>query len=221
MKFKDFILELAETQSNQILQESIHQNILNIMEDDSIPKRNSKLNRITKTMRKLISEGEDTGFQDDGSYKTNPHGVLAPVLDSHKDSHWLEMGHARNMTRKEFSDATKTDTHPKGLDFDLLHKHLVNLHAEAHGQNPWHHLSDEQVHHVESHPMFDNVKDFMDNSGNHPGDLRLQNWGMWSHPITGKEHPVIRDWGFSNEINKKYNIARKKKAAESYLRGRY
>lgn len=153
-----------------------------------------------------------------GEYHTNPEGVTAPVFDNHEDHHWLEMGKARNMTKKDFKEATKTSSHPKGLDFDKFHAKLEKDHNDAHGGRGYSpHLSKEDEEHIESHPMYENTTNFIHTSDNHPGDLRIQNWGMWKHPITGKEHPVIRDYGFSNQIAKLYHKGRKAKA-ESAIR---
>jgi hypothetical protein len=150
--------------------------------------------------------------QHTGEYETNPNGVTVPVFDNHEDHHWLETGVARDMTKKDFKEATKLPSHPKGLDFDKFHNKLVNDHNIAHGGRGIHHLTPEEEQHIESHPMYENVTDFIHNSDNHPGDLRKQNWGMWKHPITGKEHPVIRDYGYSNTISKLYTKARRNMA---------
>lgn len=147
-----------------------------------------------------------------GEYETNPNGVTVPVFDNHEDHHWLETGIARDMTKKDFKESTKLPSHPKGLDFDKFHTKLQKDHAEAHGDRHWSSLSKEDEAEIESHPLYEHVTDFIQNSNNHPGDLRKQNWGMWKHPITGKEHPVIRDYGYSNEIAKKYAKARRNMA---------
>lgn len=148
-----------------------------------------------------------------GQYHTNhDSGVLAPVIDHHDDHHWLEMGHARNMTSKDFSNATKTPTHPKGLNFDKFHSHLNHDYHQAHGTRGFGSgLSEEEHEHISSHPLTEKVKDFMYTTGQHPGDLVKGNWGMWKHPHTGVEHAVVRDYGYSDEVGKLYNKARKNK----------
>jgi hypothetical protein len=62
------------------------------------------------------------------------------------------------------------------------------------------------------HPLLNNVIDLCHTADIHPGDFAPKgNWGIWKHPITGKEHPVIIDYGFSNEVSKAYQKARKSK----------
>ncbi len=148
-----------------------------------------------------------------GHYHTNHEsGVLAPVIDHHDDHHHLTMGHARNFTKSEFKSTTKTESHPKGLDFDKMYHHLNHDYQQAHGKSHWGGgLSDEEHEHIASHPLVQKVKDFMYTTGQHPADLVKGNWGMWKHPHTGVEHPVIRDYGYSDEVGKLYNTARRNK----------
>lgn len=149
--------------------------------------------------------------ENDGSYTSNPHGVTAPVLDDHPDhNHWLEMARAEKLTPSKFSELTKTKTHPKGLHFGKFVDTLKHAHSEAHGDT--HHGSittEAERDHIRQHPLYENTEDFMNNAGNHPGDLRLANYGVWKHPVTGKEHPVITDYGYINDINKLYTKARR------------
>lgn len=147
----------------------------------------------------------------DGHFSTNHHGVLAPVIDNHHDHHWLEMGHAENITNKKFSELTKTESHPKGLNLDKLKNHLMNDYNDAHGKRRMYHETDAEHEHMSSHPLVEHLKDFIHNTGQHPADLDKRNWGVWKHPVTGKEHPVIRDYGYSDEVGKLYQKARKNK----------
>jgi len=132
--------------------------------------------------------------------------VTAPVFDNHPDHHWLEMGKADKINKSKFKELTKTETHPKGLDFDHFTTALRNEHAEAHGQKTY---ENGEHDHLRTHPLYEATQDFMHSTDNHPGDLRLQNYGVWKHPVTGKEHPVIRDYGFSNNIAKLYTEGRR------------
>lgn len=141
------------------------------------------------------------------TYTHNPHGVTAPVFDSHEDHHWLEMGHADKLTGKKFTELTKTESHPKGLKFEHFTEALNNDHRAAHG----HATGIDDHDHLRTHPLYENMQDFIQTTGNHPGDLRLQNMGVWKHPVTGKEQPVIRDYGYSHEIDKLYTKARRNK----------
>lgn len=148
-----------------------------------------------------------------GQYHTNhDYGILSPHIDSHEDNHWLEMGHARNMSKKDFKESTKLPSHPQGLDFDKFHSHIMHDYHQAHGTRHYgRSLTDEEHEHYASHPLTEAVKDFVYNTGQHPADLVKGNWGMWKHPHTGKEQPVIRDYGYNEEVGKLYNKARSKK----------
>jgi hypothetical protein len=145
-----------------------------------------------------------------GHYVTNHNGVVAPVLDSHPDDHWLEAARADNITKGKFKSLTKTESHPKGLDFDKFTDTLQHDHAQAHGTRHYGSTTHEEREHIRQHPLYDNTEDFVNNTDNHPGDLRIQNYGIWKHPVTGQEHPVIRDHGFSNDVAKLYAKARRK-----------
>lgn len=144
-------------------------------------------------------------------FEYNPHGITAPVLDHHEDHHWLEMAHADKLTAKKFTELTKTESHPKGLKFDHFTQALKNDHEAAHG----YHSGNDEFDHVRDHPLYETAQDFMHSTGNHPGDLRMQNMGVWKHPISGKEHPVIRDFGFSNDIAKLYTTAHRNRAKQT------
>jgi hypothetical protein len=159
----------------------------------------------TRKAHSMLVEGRD------GHYTTNEDGVTAPVLGTHPDNHWLEMAKADKMTAGKFKSMTKTDSHPKGLDFNHFVGTLQHDHAEAHGKTHFSGVSSDDREKTREHPLFQNTQDFMYSTDNHPGDLRLQNYGVWKHPVTGKEHPVIRDYGYSNQIAGLYAKANRKK----------
>lgn len=143
----------------------------------------------------------------DGSYTHNPHGILAPVLDHHPDHHWIEMSHVDNMSGSKFTQLTKTPEHPKGLKHAEFKRALENDWDAAHGR----HSGEDGLDHVRSHPFYEAVQDHMYSSDMQPHDLDLRNMGSWKHPVTGKEQPVIRDYGFNKNIAKLYTQARKNK----------
>ena len=148
--------------------------------------------------------------ENDGSYTSNPHGVTAPVLNESDDhNHWLEMAKADKMSASKFSNLTKTESHPKGLKFNHFVDTLQHDHADAHGHQHHGITTEEERDHIRQHPLYDSTEDFMHSTDNHPGDLRLANYGVWKHPVTGKEHPVITDYGFSNHIAKLYAKGRR------------
>lgn len=147
---------------------------------------------------------------DDNTFSTNENGVLAPVLSNHPDHHYLEMGHVNPITETKFRELTKTDTHPKGLKFKDMFNAINKEYNDAHGQSthlPEHH-NDEYHDHLMSHPFLQNLYDMVISTGNHPGDINRRNMGVWTHPVTKKEYPVISDYGFSNDVAKAYSVRR-------------
>lgn len=160
---------------------------------------------------------------ENGGYETNHHGVLAPVFDSHEDHHWVEMGRAEKMTKATFKSATKTESHPKGLDFDDLTSELKRFHREANGQTG-HNIglkpaTEAQREKIRSHPMYQTLEDFCANTGTHPDDFHMGNWGLWKHPVTGNKHPVLTDWGFTSEVSQIYQKARQRQS-QHFIYGR-
>jgi hypothetical protein len=145
-----------------------------------------------------------------GHYETNPDGVIAPVFDHHEDHHWVESGKVNNITKGRFKHLTKTESHPKGLDFDKFTDTLQHDHAQATGSRHYGNTTHEEREHIRQHPLYDNTQDFVNNTDNHPGDLRIQNYGEYTHPVTGKSIPLIRDSGFNGFVHKLYNTARRK-----------
>lgn len=147
-----------------------------------------------------------------GEFTTNPNGVLAPVLSSHPDSHYLEMGKISPMKKTDFQKLTVTESHPKGIKFDDMYNTLNKEYHDAHGQRysvPSYH-TDEFHEHIMDHPFVRNLHEMMLNTDMHPGDIRPANMGIWRHPHTGKQHPVISDYGYSTEIANEYNNRRKR-----------
>ena len=146
-----------------------------------------------------------------GTYTTQHHGVLAPVYSSHKDNHWLEMHKITPMKKGDFKRLTVTETHPKGVSFDDMYHALNREYSDAHGQTySGKTLDDDHHEHIMSHPWVDNYHSWMLNTGNHPGDISPRNMGIFHHPVTGKEYPVVSDYGFSNSVSKRYAELRKR-----------
>lgn len=147
----------------------------------------------------------------------NEDGVLAPVVDHSNDDSWLEMGKVSPLTTSKFKQLTKTDDMPKGMNFNDFQRHLVNEHEQSRGRRPYWSVDDEER--VSNHPLTENVKNFMFDTGTDPRDLHKGNLGIWKHPITGKEHVVISDYGYDDETDKAYNDARIEH--RNSMRGRY
>jgi hypothetical protein len=151
----------------------------------------------------------------DGEFHTNDDGILAPVLDSHKDDHHITMAKTDKFSPKEFEELTKTKEYPKGLKFKEVQKILMHHHNVANG----HHDDDLDEHHksLEEHPFIYSAHQLVGNMGLHPGDFHASNMGIWEHPVTKKRYPVIRDYGYSTDISHEYHKRWKRRSQK--LRG--
>lgn len=143
-------------------------------------------------------------------YTSNSHesgGVLAPVFSTHPEYHHLEMGRVTPALAKDIVEATRTKEFPKGLKHEEIQAAMTHSHEQAHGQNRSSAAHDEQMEKIKEHPWVEHAISMMHDSGMHPGDLNKRNMGIYHHPVTGKKHLAIIDYGFSNEIAKKYHKA--------------
>jgi hypothetical protein len=145
-------------------------------------------------------------------FKTNTEsGIFPPLLDhdEHHDS-WSHVAHVDNITSKNFREATKTDTHPKGIShmefFTSLHRAWNKDNGKWWSQSP----ETEQHHdHIESHPLVQKFLDHQRNFAMPPNDYQQTgNMGIWTHPVTGKKHVVARDHGFTKLAQDAYHDAR-------------
>lgn len=168
-------------------------------EDQNQVESDHYLNNSYGVLRHTPEKGE-------GHYQTNPHGILAPVFDSHHEHHHLEMGRVEKFNAKDFREATKTKDFPKGI----IHPEFMNVmeyhHDLMNGRKPI--STEERMEKISQHPFVESALSMMADSGMHPGDLSPRNMGIWHHPVTGEKHPVIIDWGFNKEIAQKYMKAR-------------
>jgi len=151
-------------------------------------------------------------------YESSNHesgGVLAPVFGTHPEHHHLEMGRVTPAVSKDIAEATRTKEFPKGLKHEDIQEAMMHEHNMAHGMG---HGSlkngayDQEMHDrldkIKEHPWVEHAISMMHDSGMHPGDLSKRNMGIYHHPVTGKKHLAIIDYGFSSEIAKKYTKAR-------------
>lgn len=146
-------------------------------------------------------------------YKTNEHGIFPPLVDhDHEHHQWSEIGHSRDLKAGDFNRITKSPDHPKGISHSDFTSSMNRFHDSHNGR---YHKSDEKheahLDHVDSHPLVQNFQDYHGNFGHSPKDYeQKKNLGVWKHPVTGKEHIVARDHGFSNEVEKAYRDTRRK-----------
>lgn len=77
--FKLFLEDAGElgAYGHPIISEELHREIKNILDSQTIEPRN-KLNSITKTARRLLTAGEDTGFEDSKPKKGSSRAVFFP-----------------------------------------------------------------------------------------------------------------------------------------------
>jgi hypothetical protein len=153
----------------------------------------------------------------DGSYSTNPDGVLAPVFNRHPDHHHLEMGHVSPMKKSDFQKLTVSESHPKGLKFDDMYNALNKEHKDANGLDGFTPRSHTDSLHEKTmqHPFVNKVADMMFTNGFHPGDISIRNMGIWTHPHTGKQYPVMSDYGFTDDVANHY-WQRRQRASRNY-----
>lgn len=143
-------------------------------------------------------------------YKTNhDSGVLAPMLGSHDEGHHISHGRVAPLKAADFKSLTKTASHPKGITHQDFHDAMMMHHDDAHGQGRTSGARREHLEHVQSHPLVEKMWDFASTTGNHPGDMRPANMGVWHHPHDGSKHIVLSDYGFSHDVAKHYQDARK------------
>lgn len=140
-----------------------------------------------------------------GEWHSNPNGVLPPHFGHHPEHHWLEMGRVEPITEESFKEATKTATIPDGLSQSSFERAIQDHWSVAHGGDmPLSPRARERM----NHPFVKNVMKLVSYSDIHPGDFHQDNLGLWTHPLTGKKHIVVSDFGFSNEVAHHYNEAR-------------
>ncbi len=146
----------------------------------------------------------------EGRFETNPNGVTVPVLSSHPDSHYLEMGRASNYNAKDLREYTKHPDFKKGISHQEIKNALEYHHAISNGRSLSYYQDRDKDHHekISDHPHVENMLNAMHDIGIHPADLTPRNMGIWTHPLTGTKHPVMIDYGFSTELGKLYQKAR-------------
>lgn len=158
-----------------------------------------------------------------GEYHSSDHesgGILAPVFSTHPEYHHLEIGRVEKITSNGVADATKTKDFPKGLKIKHISIALNHEHDLAHGMKPYipSDTTEEHIEKVKEHPWVEHAISMMHDSGLHPGDFTDRNLGLYTHPVTGKKHLAMIDYGFSNEIGKKYHKARMTKHRKNFYR---
>lgn len=140
---------------------------------------------------------------DNSKFVTNKAGIFAPLLNHDQNHQWLEVGHVADATAHDWSELTKTKTHPKGIrhaDFyDALHHAVYGTEKEY--KPATNEKRKKQLESLANHPL---VQSFI----NYHRDTKVSvedfagrsNFGVWTHPHTGTRQIVARDIGWSDEI---------------------
>jgi hypothetical protein len=148
----------------------------------------------------------------DGTYSTNENGIFVGLHDhDDKEHRWSEVGYARRIkSGREFTKLSRSDSHPDGIVFH----HLIRaLEREWHKSRGAYHdtgpANEARLDAVTTHPLFKTLLQHQIETGTPPMDYSQPgNWGVWKHPHTGKEHLVIVDHGYSEEVQQSYKAAR-------------
>lgn len=145
----------------------------------------------------------------DNNYHTNHEGVLAPMLHSHEDGHHVLFGKIHPVKAGDFKNLTKTPEFPKGISHQEMFDNLNHHYNAAHGRSHYGTTSHERISEVDDHPFVRNMQNMIADTGAHPADYNKGNMGVWEHPVTKQKHLVVSDYGFSTEVAKHYQDARK------------
>lgn len=147
------------------------------------------------------------------NWHTNPEGVIPPLFGHHPEFHHIETARVSPFREGKFREATKTEQFPEGISHQEFHDTLMHMHILGHGGQGWH-GGQTDPHHIENHlvhhPFVKNVQQFASDSGVHPIDFHEDNVGTWTHPHTGKLHPVLLDYGYRNDIARDYTEMHRK-----------
>jgi hypothetical protein len=150
---------------------------------------------------------------DSSEWKTNENGVLPPHFGHHDDHHHLETGRVDPVSEEDFKTHTQHKDFPEGISHEEFHDAVQHNWRQANGQQHFGSTSNDRMEKLQNHPLVQNVNNFVGDSGQHPSDMNLDNMGTYQHPVTGKKHIVLADYGFSHEVAKHYVNAGKKMRA--------
>lgn len=145
-----------------------------------------------------------------GGWDSNDEGILPPHFGHHEDYHHLEMGRVSPITAKGFREATKHKDFPKGITHTEFLDAVKHNWLSAHGHRNYSSIPESRIQELQEHPLVQNVTNFIGDTDNSPDDMVKRNMGLWKHPVTGKNHVVLSDFGGSNKILRLYTNARRK-----------
>lgn len=135
-----------------------------------------------------------------GYYKSNPKGILMPVLEKDKDNVWHNMLHAAPLEHPDYDipKLTKEPGFPNGINMQPLMISLINK-----NKKPLNNLPVDE--HLLTHPLAKKLQNLYDTTDISLEDLSSEgNWGTWIHPLTKKKHLAVIDYGASKDIMKNH-----------------
>lgn len=142
-------------------------------------------------------------------WHTNEHGFLPPMIDFDPEGKWNHVAKVEPINAKDFRTATTNEDFPKGISHAEFHDALLHHFNVAHGDHSYSTQNDEKLACLQQHPLVEKALDMCLNTDTHPGDFHKANMGLWTHPVTGEKHVVASDAGFSKNVMRLYNKARK------------
>ena len=146
----------------------------------------------------------------DNKFETNHDGILAPVIHSHEDGHYLHMGKVDPISAGEFRELTKNEDFPKGISHQEFYNAVNHEYGDANSMTPRNPYSEDRMKKLKDHPLVSSAISFSLDTQTHPIDFDKRNMGVWSHPVTGQKHIVISDYGASADVLNEYKKSRLK-----------
>lgn len=137
--------------------------------------------------------------QKDGTYKTNESGILAPTLEHHKNGFWNEMAKSNKFNDIDFREATKSKHFPEGLE----KHHFFNAVHNLWDGNNFKETNPSETS-IYNHPFIKKVIEHAKKANMDASDTHERNFGIFTHPITGKKYPVMFDYGYSKDVSDEY-----------------
>ncbi len=150
------------------------------------------------------------------SFETNDNGILAPVIHSHEDGHYVHMGKVSPIGAGEFRELTKNKDFPKGISHQEFYNAVNHEYGSANGIRQHSQYSDERMEKLKEHPLVQNAINYSLDTQSPPIEFGKANMGIWHHPVTGGKHIVISDSGGSADVIKEYGRARNKMVKEKH-----
>ncbi|MCK9369155.1 hypothetical protein M0R04_04310 [Candidatus Dojkabacteria bacterium] len=147
---------------------------------------------------------------DNKTFTTNKkHGIFPPLIGHDNKHHeWSQVGHAKDVTKKDFQEYTKTPSHPEGISHDEFRQSLERSHEQRQGRyHPGNEEWEKNLDKVSKHPLVKKFDHYHEHTGNPPYDYKnIENMGVFQHP-DGPKYIVARDHGFSHDVAGAYRKA--------------